>query len=426
MNLFSSVTGKKIGFIYKAYGNGELRDREIFIGAGITSNGAVCFEGNCRTGLKYDQPGGTSFVLANDRRTYNSTDGNSDMKVKEHDALGNDFPTVDPAPDPPPHFPTYDEFGDIPPFGGDPTSADDRCTLDGALFPCPDVIHALNSGQAAQCPNNQCITKVKYNGIETFASFTFYADGFAGYVPHNSNYIGHGTVSAIDPLRGKYRWEDTELSKLNESVTEADLRFIGVDEYWARSRQDLNPDRRSRVPVVDSYLDALRYYLSEALARETCKAFIDKFVGGADLLKVFDLVRVQQGIAWNRLDGGTGAEAFGVVARTQSGTDVQGAGMNLRNKYQRAYTALGGGSALMDVDVTALLIGDLIHELIHNSSNGRDDPGMLKILKDAGANTYGLSADQAKDKSKTHVSSFNWNLILEDACGINGKQLQSW
>ena len=72
----------------------------------------------------------------------------------EFDPLGNDVPLEDPAPPDPP-TPDYEYAGNYN-NSGNPYDGASGCTLDGQPLPCSFVMGFINTGAAAQCPDNRC------------------------------------------------------------------------------------------------------------------------------------------------------------------------------------------------------------------------------------------------------------------------------
>src|SRR5690606_30980955 len=132
----------------------------------------------------------------------------------------------------------------------------------------------------------------------TWAFFTAYADGYSGYVPSNSNYIGGGVIRPVGPSApGVVRRGDTVISNLNGLGinSETDLANTGVDAFWNSLRNSRNPRERTRGRLRDNLLSNLRYLLREAVERDSCASCINEFAGGADLVRLFGLVGGQGG-----------------------------------------------------------------------------------------------------------------------------------
>ncbi|MGH9948974.1 MAG: hypothetical protein ACRD6X_17525, partial [Pyrinomonadaceae bacterium] len=118
--------------------------------------------------------------------------------------------------------------------------------------------------------------------------------------------------------------------------------------------------------IDDGVLDYYREILETLLKKKGCKDFIDKYVGGANLLDVFDSVRGKGGYLWGDFRNGGVADGSGnQIALTK---DRKWIGSNLKTEFYN----------------TLFNINTLIHELIHSAAPFPKDSFMAKLLHDNG------------------------------------------
>lgn len=250
----------------------------------------------------------------------------------------------------------------------------------------------------------------------------------SGYVPYNANYVGGGQLS---PIGGQvvsnyiFALERIVLGRLvgqsaiNSGEFRITMAFTGVDNYWLGLRLHRDEKFRSRERVSDDLLGNLRSLLARALQSQSCKDFINEFVGGVDLLSVFDLVRVQGGFAFNSINAA--GLAYGAVANEKPATSVGAAIDFSSSMYRRVRSSIGGtGTGLLDVELAAQMVGTLIHELIHASDHKRTDFHMRDRLHAAGK---GITLPPDSPGDPAYLASVEWRTGLQSACGVSSVDL---
>jgi hypothetical protein len=195
--------------------------------------------------------------------------------------------------------------------------------LDGIEVSYSMAMSAVEDGSAVQCPNNDCSPRqVVYQGQKVWASFQAYADGYSGFVPHNATYIGNGAISPIDRIQpfllGKGQSQfpnDTNFVALNGASGKligegiAVLNNIGVDAFWNMNLKFsgswgsrwINNAERERISEKD--LTFYRELVDRTLAMDRCSKFLQKIgINPEDILKAFDLTRIQGGFHGAQMD----------------------------------------------------------------------------------------------------------------------------
>jgi hypothetical protein len=185
--LTSSVLGGSI--IEEMSGSGQKNVGYVYAGGQLLAKQSAN-----QVTWKHPTPAGTSEYL-----TFND---NSNSGRNEFDPLGADLALQY---TPPPEDP--EAQGDIGAghFGGimdarwsDFFNISGGCTIDGVASSCGLAIGVVNSGGGEQCPNNECsrFNPNLRNGQGGIENFHAHGDGYSGYEPMGSTYLGHGLSSA--------------------------------------------------------------------------------------------------------------------------------------------------------------------------------------------------------------------------------------
>lgn len=296
------------------------------------------------------------------------------------------------------------------------------CRIDGAQSSCGMALRFLASEMGMSAPL-QAAERVNYNGQTVWAYFRVYADGYAGYVPNNARYIGSGVISPI--IQGKPRLHrrgdkipDTDLPKLNNATGEwvnregiQVLRNVGVDSYWNQPWL-----KRAGERISDEMLDLWRPQIEAVLNKPSCLDFLRNAFNltAEDLLKVFDLTRVQGG--FNFKSSGGGGYAVGDV-NSNSATRIA------IQKLPFLMTAPNSANGRAD---SAYAIGIIIHELIHASNGDWNDSFVAQLLHDKdykapiefkGKDKF-PNTPEGRDELESYSSRW-WDLILGKYCHSN-------
>lgn len=289
---------------------------------------------------------------------------------------------------------------------GDP-SGSYTCMRDWVIEPCSLVRQTLNAG-AGVIYNGPQQERVVYNGKEVWGYYRAFADGYSGLVPSNARYIGGGM---IQPIRSgppqiigpnaPPRLPDTDLAKKNGASGEiikkegiVVLKFTGSDAFWVKQQYER---------IEDSLLDSWRVLVDKELNDDRCKNFLREYLGidADDLLKTFDLTRVQQGISWKPGNGGE----------------------NLRPVNDSFGAWIGVAKPVIAGNYNAT-IGIVIHELVH-AFTGLNDSSLAEILHNKGKKSP--FEFKGKDKFPDTVegrralegwSSMWWGEILGQYCSL--------
>jgi hypothetical protein len=414
-NFYSSVTGKKLGFVSAggpASGTYFWSNNSTYVAEGIDASG---------TTLGYRSPiTGTGFTLAYPLPGNPPPPGNSTMWVGERDDFGNDVPTEYVEPEP---FWSDIQVTPDPTWGAwwapDSRDMDGGCTMDGARVPCDWVIDAINNGSGVQCPHNNCSPQlVTSQGERVLAYFQAYADGYAGFVPRNTRYIGNGALafSRLDrPIllgRGQQRYpNDTNLAPLNggsgsirnEGIEV--LKNIGVDAFWAIDRRvdkwwTWTKSNINRERIDNSDLDRFRSLMNRMLSTKRCGDFLKSIgIEPERVLRAFDLTRVQGGFGW-------GADGYGGLAGGDVDENSMGGMIDIRREAQMRFQ-----------------VETFIHESIH--TDGPDDNKMSKMFEERGL--YPPNNPMIKyHPGNMSLNSLAWGSILSKYCMPTEKEMATW
>ncbi len=136
----------------------------------------------------------------------------------------------------------------------DPFDPGSGCTLDGVPINCNLVAGIVSHGGASLAPV-KTVTRVTYQGIDTFAFYQSYADGYEGFVPGNARYKGQGHIRPLyPPTLGRGKVANTDLGRLNGANDPDDpeavlARSTNVTRVGFQTRSDSNPKHDK--PLMD-------------------------------------------------------------------------------------------------------------------------------------------------------------------------------
>jgi hypothetical protein len=180
--------------------------------------------------------------------------------------------------------------------------------------------------------------------------------------------------------------------------------------------------------MVDSdFIDSIVPYLDLALKRDSCKDFLKKYVGGADLLSALSKVREQNGIYERPLRPKEpyAAYAMGKISAKKAGIEFN----HNPNPYPIKFLVSG-------YIATKSMVHTLIHELIHLVDEGGHDPEMARRVIEGGDSLATLpnvkdfdKYGNAKDGSGTnytYLTSKIWNDVLHHACDPSEQEFKKW
>ena len=188
------------------------------------------------------------------------------------------------------------------------------------------------------------------------------------------------------------------------------------------------PPFQKEIKNVDrDFIDSVRPFLKLALERDSCKQFVQKYVGAVDLLDAFDKLLEQGGLIVVPARPGEPQAAFAIGLIQNKTARIE------FNHDPNPYPAKVQISAYIG---TKNMVSTLIHELIHLIDGRNHDSAMATRIADGGDNKnplpqkddydkFGKRKDGTAGNYVFDVSNF-WNTPLRSACNPSDEVFRRW
>lgn len=275
---------------------------------------------------------------------------------------------------------------------------DMKCSIDGLLTGCALATSAIESGAAAECPNDDCgPRRVVYQGQETWASFHAYADGYQGYVPSTASYVGDGRISPLSSGPPSFGGSN------NSSLRNTDLVALNGGSY--REEQDLGrtPEAAPQNPTLDDIIKQAKAILT---SHPGCRGLFSDDTDPVDLLN-----KLASG------DPAIGSITYGAMTSSSTGKPLNALAYTISTLGSKTVTKSDGTPGHVSTWAVSIVMSNtvsptstrfglstlndraltLIHELGHAANLLRNGPG------DAHASASSILSDNDTDKAWVSV-----------------------